>query len=183
MAMKKSVVSIIIKDYALTQAKGNVRKIFKQLKNCDYFTDYRIADINKYNNSKKRKSCKLQYKATVIMFFRNITDEEQGKQLNDIIKKIKEDYEPVDIYLLNNKPEPKSNQLIENNKMPFAIKYHTLPHKDEELRQLIELKPELLEEYERWEDILRYCVHEVIKKETMSILYETYGKKEGIEND
>lgn len=179
MAMKKSVVDIIIKDYALTQAKGNIKKIFKQLKNCNYFTDYRIADINKYDNSKKRKGHKLQYKATVIIFFRNITNEEQGKQLNDIIKKIKEDYDPVDIYLLNNKPEVKrSNQLIKNNKIPYAIKYHTLPGEDEELRQLIKLKPELLDEYERWEDILRYCVNEVIQKETISILHETYGEKE-----
>lgn len=178
MVMKKSVVNIIIKDYALTQAKGNIKKIFKQLKNCNYFTDYRIADVNKYDNSKKRKGHKLQYKATIIIFFRNITNEEQGEQLNNIIEKIKEDYEPVDIYLLNNKPEKHSNQLIKNNKIPYGIKYYTLPHEDEELRQLIKLKPELLEEYERWEDILRYCVHEVIKKETISILHETYEKKE-----
>lgn len=98
MAMKKSVVDIIIKDYTLTQAKGNIKKIFKQLKNYDYFNDYRIAHISKYNNSKKRKGHKLQYKATIIIFFRNIANEEQGKQLNDIIKKIKEDYDPVDIY-------------------------------------------------------------------------------------
>lgn len=164
--MKKAVFDVVLKDYAVTQAKGYVKGIFKKLLDKEDIVNYQIVKIDKYHNKKKkkRKGYKLQYKAVVkIIFKEDLTESVFDEKVQETLRIIEEDTKIISVELLSSKSPSNSHQLIKNDKIPYSIKYHTLPGEDEDLKKLIELKPELLTEYERWEDILRYTVKEKIK--------------------
>lgn len=161
--MKKAVFDVVLKDYAVTQAKGYVKGIFKKLLDNEDIVNYQIVEIDKYHNKKKkkRKGYKLQYKAVVkIIFKEDLTESVFDEKVQETLRIIEEDTKIISVELLSSKSH--SHQLIKNGKIPYSIKYHTLPGEDEDLKKLIELKPELLTEYERWGDILRYTVKEKI---------------------
>lgn len=160
MVTSTGTIELVIEDYDKLQAKGNIRKIFKELIHNELIYDYNIRDLQSYKNKKKDKI--LKFKSVIRVYLKDINQSELVVKLDEIVDKILNDNDHItECINISAKHPSTSNQYIKNGKLPFSIKYHVLP--DDNLKKLIDSKPELLDKYERWEDILHYAVDNLVK--------------------